>query len=84
MLPFILVFASIFVFPVLGILASKFRKEKKQLLVTLIEVLMFVLAVNLFLYLFNTHEFLFLFISLVIYVESRIDTAMNFIKDRKD
>lgn len=78
MLPFILVFASIFVFPLLGALSNRFRKEKKQLLVTIIEVLLFVLAIQLFMYLFNTHEFFLLFLALVIYIESRIGSVLNY------
>ena len=78
MLPAILVFASIFVFPLLGVLIGKFRKEKKQLLTTLFEVLLFVLAVHLFFYLFNTQEILWLFIAIVLYVETRISAAINF------
>lgn len=78
MLPFILVFVSIFVFPLLGALSNKFRKEKKQLLVTVFEVLMFVLAIQLFMYLFNTHEFFLLFLALVIYIESRIGSVLNY------
>lgn len=78
MLPAILVFASIFVFPLLGVLIGKFRKEKKQLLVTLFEVLLFVLAVQLFFYLFNAQEILWLFIAIVLYVETRISAAINF------
>lgn len=78
MLPVILVLASIFVFSFLSFLTGKFRKEKKQLLTTLFEVILFVLAVNLFLYLFNAQEFLLLFIAIVLYVESRIDAVINF------
>ena len=78
MLPFILVLAPIFVFPLLGALSNKFRKEKKQLLVTVFEVLMFALAVYLFVYLFNIHEFFLLFLALVIYIESRIGSVLNY------
>lgn len=78
MLPFILVFASIFVFPLLGALSNRFRKEKKQLLVTVFEVLMFVLAIQLFIYLFNIQEFFLLFLVLVIYIESRIGSVLNY------
>lgn len=78
MLAFILVFASIFVFPLLGALSNRFRKEKKQLLVTLLEALLFLLAVQLFIYLFNTHEFVLLFLALVIYIESRIGSVLNY------
>lgn len=78
MLPFILVFVSIFVFPLLGALSNKFRKEKKQLLVTVIEVLLFVLAIQLFIYLFNAHEFFLLFLALVVYIESRIGSVLNY------
>lgn len=81
MLPAILVLASIFVFSYLSFLTGKFRKEKKQILTTLFEVILFVLAVELFFYLFNTQEILLLFIAIVIYVESRIDTAINFKKE---
>lgn len=78
MLPSILVFASIFVFSLLGALSNKLRKEKKQLLVAIIEAVLFVLAVNLFMYLFNAHEFIWLFIVLVIYIESRIGSVLNY------
>lgn len=78
MLPAILVFASIFVFSFLSFLTGKFRKEKKQLLTTLFEVLLFVLAVQLFFYLFNAQEILWLFIAIVLYVESRISAVINF------
>jgi len=78
MLPFILVFASIFVFSLLGVLSNKFRKEKRQFLDTIIEAVLFVLAVNLFIYLFNIHEFLWLFIALIIYIESRIGSVLNY------
>lgn len=81
MLPAILVFASIFVFSLLGVLIGKFRKEKKQLLTTLFEVLLFVLAVQLFFYLFNAQEILWLFIAIVLYVETRISAAINFKKE---
>ena len=78
MLPFILVFASIFVFSLLGALSNKFRKEKRQFLDTAIEAVLFVLAVQLFIYLFNTDETLWLFIALVIYIESRIGSVLNY------
>lgn len=78
MLPFILVFASIFVFSLLGALSNKFRKEKRQFLDTIIEAVLFVLAVNLFIYLFNIYEFLWLFIALIIYIESRIGSVLNY------
>lgn len=78
MLPFILVLASIFVFPLLGALSNRFRKEKRQFLDTIIEAVLFVLAVNLFIYLFNIHEFLWLFIALIIYIESRIGSVLNY------
>ena len=78
MLPFILVLASIFIFPLLGALSNKFRKEKRQLLVTVFEVLMFALAVYLFVYLFNIQEFFLLFLALVIYIESRIGSVLNY------
>lgn len=81
MLPAILVFASIFVFPLLGVLIGKFRKEKKELLTALFEVLLFILAVQLFFYLFNTQEILWLFIAIVLYVETRISAAINFKKE---
>lgn len=77
MLPFILVFASIFVFSLLGALSNKFRKENKRFLDTIIEAVLFVLAVNLFIYLFNTHEVAWLFVALVIYIESRVDALKN-------
>ena len=78
MLSFILVLASMFVFPLLGALSNRFRKEKKQLLVTVFEVLMFALAIYLFVYLFNIQEFFLLFLALVIYIESRIGSVLNY------
>lgn len=78
MLPFILVFASIFVFSLLGALSNKFRKENKRFLDTAIEAVLFVLAVQLFIYLFNTDETLWLFIALVIYIESRVGSVLNY------
>lgn len=78
MLPFILVLASIFVFPLLGALSNRFRKQKRQFLDTIIEAVLFALAVNLFIYLFNIHEFLWLFIALIIYIESRIGSVLNY------
>lgn len=78
MLPSLLVLASIFIFPLLGALSNRFRKEKKQLLVTLVETLLFVLGVWLFIYLFKSSEFILLFLALVIYIESRIGSVLNY------
>lgn len=78
MLPALLVLASIFVFPLLGALSNRFRKQKKQLLVVLLEGLLFALGVWLFIYLFKSGEFILLLLALVIYIESRIGSVLNY------
>lgn len=78
MLPSLLVLASIFIFPLLGALSNRFRKQKKQLLVVLLEGLLFALGVWLFIYLFKSSEFILLFLALVIYIESRIGSVLNY------
>lgn len=78
MLPALLVLASIFIFPLLGALSNRFRKQKKQLLVVLLEGLLFALGVWLFIYLFKSGEFILLLLALVIYIESRIGSVLNY------
>lgn len=77
MLPFLLVFISIFVFQLLGVLSNKYREERNPFMIALIEVAIFVIAAHLFMYLFNADEIFLLFIALIIYVESRVDALKN-------